>query len=159
MSKRAPPKYQAILDKYAPPLITVHYKRGRKIWEIWGELHRARVYVPRPYSKKALAFGLHEFAHFYMKHFNEHGTKKYKPTPTLVKLYSGNDKISRAQEEYEAETWVIATMQREGISVPADVRKTMTKYVEYCIRRHGPKDEKKGWKTPSRVRRFASRIY
>lgn len=159
MSARPIPKFQHILDKYLPVGIRVMYKRGRTVWEIWGELHRARVLLPRPVSKKALAFALHECAHFHLKHFKPYGTRKYKPTPMLLKLYSGNCDISRAQEEYEAEQWVIATMQREGISVPISVRKTMTTYVQRCIRDYGERDAKKGFKVPNRVRRFASRIY
>lgn len=155
MSKRAPPpppKFQHVLDKYVPAFITVRYKRGPKLTPADAVLRDQNMLVPKPHTVEALAVGLHECAHFIRKHFSiHHVAARGKMRKLLIELYTGNDKLTTAHEEFEAEQWTIATLRLEGIPVSKKTLASMKEYVKLCIR----EDRQKGAAdAPARVKRF-----
>lgn len=143
-------------DKYKPPYITVWKKLSKTaLRPIWGLLYHKSgkegngvVLIPQLNSVDALAFALHECAHFWLKHFDPEDAD----TDVKRDMYTGNHNLTRAQEEYEAEQWTIATLRREGYTVSDELMKKMKNYVAWCIKH----DKSEGrHKHPQRVKRFA----
>lgn len=149
-----PPKYQAVFDKYKPAFIHVRYKRGPKLTPADAILSDRTMLVPKPHTIEALAVGLHECAHFQLRHFSKyHVPGGRKMRKILTALYTGNDKNAWAHEEFEAEQWTIATLRREGLPVTKKTLKSMKAYIKDCL----ASDRKKGHDHPRRVKRFVER--
>lgn len=154
--KRDNPKFLATFERYQPPFITVWVKKNpRALRPAWANLaHRggrpgAGVLLrPQLHSLFQLAYAVHECAHFWLKHFEpEDADCKLKRV-----MYTGNHNLTRAQEEYEAEQWTIATLRREGYTITPRLMLKMKDYVSWCIQH----DRKEGrHKQPRHVRRFA----
>lgn len=140
-------RFAEVARRYTPAFIKVRYKRRKRGKLVLKPAHaclqREEMLVPRPQTLEALVYYLHECAHFHLRHFDpEEGRTK-----ALRELYSGGATETVAQQEYEAETWTIATLRREGIAVPAHVLEDMRDYVRQCIA------ESEG-AIPRRVRKF-----
>lgn len=150
------PFYQATLEKHLPPFIRVRWKRGRKLTPADAVLWDRTMLIPKPYTIEALAVGLHESGHFKCKHFNRDQARGGKRMRKLLKeLYTGNGRLSRAHEEFEAETWARDTLRREGIPVTGKAMRSMKEYVKECLE----KDHKKGKRNPHQVKRFVKHYH
>ena len=126
-------QFQTIAAKYAPPYIKIRYKRKRNGRIILKPAHacirREEILTPRPVSPEALAFFLHECAHFHLRHFAPHESQR----PLLRKLYTGGETKTLAEQEYAAERYAIETMKREGVPVPRNVLAGAKLYVAECL--------------------------
>jgi hypothetical protein len=136
-----------IAARYAPAFIRIRYKRKKNGKLVLKPAHAClqleEMLVPKPETLEALAYFLHECAHFHLRHFDPEEAR----TPKLEALYTGGATKTVAEQEYEAEAWTLATLRREGIAVPQHVIEDMRDYVRQCIA------ESEG-KIPRRVRRF-----
>jgi hypothetical protein len=141
-------RYWEIAKRYTPAFIKVKFKRKKKGKVVLAPAHAClqleEMLVPKPDSLEALVFYLHECAHFHLRHFDLDEAR----TPKLAALYTGGAAPTVAQQEYEAEQWTLATLRREGLSVPQSVIEEMRSYVRDCI-------EADNKKPPRRVRLFA----
>jgi hypothetical protein len=141
-------RYWEIARRYTPAFIRVRYKRRRNGKVVLAPAHaclqREEMLVPKPDSLEALVYYLHEASHFHLRHFDVEEAR----TPKLAALYAGSAVPTVAQQEYEAEQWTLATLRREGLSVPQAVIEEMRGYVRDCI-------EADSRKPPRRVRLFA----
>lgn len=140
-------RFAEIARRYTPAFIKVRYKRRKNGKLVLKPAHaclqREEMLVPKPETLEALAYYLHECAHFHLRHFDPEEAR----TAALRKMYSGGATETVAQQEYEAEQWTIGTLRREGIAVPSHVMDDMRDYVRQCIA------ESKG-RIPRRVRKF-----
>ena len=141
-------RYAAIFEKYRPPGIKVRWKRGRKLSPAHANLRKAEMLVPPLASREALGFAIHECGHFWLRHFSPN------EAPTLLHrdLYTKLNKLTLAQQEYEAERWTIAVMRFERVPVSRELRGLMRTYVAECLDQDTPKR-----RTPSQIRKWSTR--
>lgn len=143
-------RYRDIADRYTPAFIKVRYKRKRKGKLVVAPAHASinppEMLVPKPETLEALVYYLHECAHFHLRHFTASETDNLR----LRHLYTGGDTDNLAHQEYEAEVWTIATLRREGISVPASIIEDMRRYVSECL-------HAEDGRAPRRVRKFSAK--
>jgi hypothetical protein len=140
-------RYAENARRYTPAFIRVRYKRKKNGELVLKPAHaclrREEMLVPRPETLHALAYYLHECAHFHLRHFDAEEAR----TKKLRDLYVGGAAETVAQQEYEAEQWTIGTLRREGLAVPEYIMQEMRDYVKQCL-------EESGGRIPRRVRKF-----
>lgn len=93
-------KLAAVAKRYRPKGVKIKYKRGKKLGPAYALVREdgsKEMLTPKPVTREALFYYLHECAHFVLRHWHM--------------------RIPLWQQEYEAEQWAIATMRREGIPV------------------------------------------
>lgn len=143
----SPDEARRIALRYAPAFIRIRYKRKKKgklvLKPAYACLQLEEMLVPKPETIEALAYFLHECAHFHLRHFDAEEAR----TPKLEALYTGSAAKTVAEQEYEAEAWTLATLRREGVAVPQHVVEDMREYVRQCI-------AASEGRIPKRVRRF-----
>lgn len=88
---------------------------------------------------------MHECGHFHLKHFYPDETSD----PFLREMYTGNQKETYAEQEWECEKWTIETLRKEGLVVSQEVIGNMRLYVAECIDEDTLKK-----KSPKYVRRW-----
>jgi len=94
-----------------PKRVSVIYPRRQLTGRAF--VHSGAIYVPRPFTRRALHIFLHECAHIALNHVGK------KP---------------RHVEELEAEQWAFRKMREHGIAVPRKSLQRAKRYVAYKIR-------------------------
>lgn len=124
-----PAKLVSVAKRYKPIGVRVRFKKGKKL----GPAHAIiledgvkEMLAPKPVTREALFYFLHECSHFILRHWHV--------------------KIPLWQQEYEAEQWAIATMRREGIPVSSQSLMEAKSYVRGIVVEH----MKKGRPRPPR---------
>lgn len=139
-----------IARKYTPPYIKIKWKRKRGgvlvLAPAYACIENEEMLVPKPETIEALAYYLHECSHFWLRHFSPSEARSKK----MRDLYTGGETGETSTQEYQAEQWTIATMRREGLSVPAHIMDDMSSYVASYL-------EIEEGKPPRHIRRFVNR--
>mgnify|MGYP001597717410 CR=1 FL=1 len=122
-------KFRAIFDKYKPPGIRVRWKRSDKLAPAEARLSTASMLVPRLTSIEALGYAIHECAHYWLRHFGPHETDSV----LLRDLYTGNERPTVAEQEYQAERWTQSILRLHGLPVTRELRADMKTYVAALV--------------------------
>lgn len=125
-----PDKFLKIARKYAPKGIRIRWRRDSKLKPAYANLTKRELLSPKLISVEALAFFIHECAHFKLRHFTK---EEAKGDPLLELLYTGRARRTLAHQEYEAEKYTIAALRKEGLVVSHELLGMMRDYVAECI--------------------------